>query len=131
MQQPDENPTAAPEKAVVRRLPVLSDALARPVGGLQGLAWFLGSLVCDEWGQPATEILQASSAGLLQQMPGRAIKPEKVNMDCAHGIVTVRLASQGASGQGAPQAAQPSSKPSKAKNKVKGKGKGKVRDKKR
>lgn len=125
VQEAEEHIEPTPQ-AVVRSLPVLSDPLSRPIGGLQGLAWFLGSLVCDEWGQPANEILQESPKGVLQRIPGRVVSPHGVTMDCTHGVVTVQLA-----GQKATKSAAASNAPSKPKGKAKGKGKGKSRAKNR
>eukprot|EP00892_Ulva_mutabilis_P002616 jgi/Ulvmu1/12355/UM009_0001.1 len=126
--QADEK--ASPEtvpRAVVRSLPVLSDALSTPVGGMQGLAWFLSSFVCDEWGQLANELFDTSSKGSLQQIPGRVAKQQIMTVDCSRGVITVQLKRKTPVPA---KATEGSRAPSKPQSKSKGRPKGK-RDKKR
>jgi hypothetical protein len=53
--------TSGSRRVVVRvpRQSLLSDSLSPPTGGIQGLDWFWNSLWRDEWGNVASEMLEA------------------------------------------------------------------------
>jgi hypothetical protein len=81
------------EVARVRLPPVMSDALDSPVGGLQGLAWFLSALVCDEWGTVASTLLEPTQDGL-KELAGRQVALKHLVYSCTSGVVTVDIASR-------------------------------------